>query len=343
MNPFCKSKKLYKKIINLIILLTFVANLSLAITQPQYDYWNCKLSSKLFSNNKSTNELARKPMNEFEWPEVVSKQYKSQLSSQAKQLNANFRALSRSLLDKLDVYHKEIEASTDEEFSSKIIPLIELRDEIAKNPGYVNYILMDHINRILVVNTSDRLVKSIQLPPGIEEIVSNVCNFTMDVNTIKSIFEKENAQTYNLNTTNSPQKTKYERLWNKIEPGRDYMYPKNTHLSLSYQMINSEHINLIPWRMLITAPYIASLPYVLEYRKKATDYSPDDKFPKICQTMSKKNIVSLPKFAFVKGFSIRSPASFVSGTMHRVKTDGIKDLWDFNMRKMFEDVGKKTL
>ncbi len=332
-----------KKIIIFIILLTFVANLSFAITQPQYDYWNSKLSSKKFSNNKSTNELARKPMNEFEWPEVVSKQYKSQLSSQTKQLNANFRALSRSLLDKLDVYHKEIEASTDEEFSSKIIPLIELRDEIAKNPSYVNYILMDHINRILVVNTSERLVKSIPLPVGIEEVASNICNFTMDVDIIKNIFEKENAQTYNLNTTNLPQKTKYEKLWNKIEPGTDYIYPKNCGSAISYQMIDSDNIELVSWRMLITAPYIASLPYVLEYRKKATDYSPDDKFPKICQTMSKKNIVSLPKFAFVKGFSIRSPASFVSYTMHYIRKNKIKKLLDFNMRKMFEDVGKKSL
>ena len=330
-------------IINFITALIFAANLSFAITQSQYDYWNGKLLSQPLSHQfaQLTNAPATTSINEFEWPEIVSKQYKSQLSSQEKQLNAKFRALSRSLLDKFDNYHKEIESSTDAEFSSKITPLIELRDEIAKKPSYVNYILVDHINRILVVNTAERLVKSTPLPPGIEEIVSNVCNFTVDVDIIKNIFEKENAQTYNLNSTNFPQKSKYERLWNKIEPETDYIYPKNTHLSLSYLMIDSENINLIPWRMMITAPYIASLPYVLEYRKKVSDYSPDNKFPKICQVMSKKRIESLP--AIIKRLSFFSPASFVSKTMHRVRTGVIKDLLDYNMRKMLEDVRKEKL
>ncbi len=334
-------------IINFITALIFAANLSFAITQSQYDYWNGKLLSQPLSHQfaQLTNAPATTSINEFEWPEIVSKQYKSQLSSQEKQLNAKFRALSRSLLDKLDHYYKEIESSTDAEFSSKITPLIELRDKIAKKPSYVNYILVDHINRILVVNTAERLVKSTPLPPGIEEIVSNVCNFTVDVDIIKNIFEKENAQTYNLNSTNTPQKIKYEKLWDKIEPGTDFIYPKSCGLAISYKMIDSENIELIPWRMIITEAYYAALPYMLEYREKTADYSSKDKFTKICQVMSKKRIESLP--GFIKAVKWYSPASFVSQTIYYTRINQMKDILDFNIRarrqKAKEQLFKKRL
>ena len=324
------TKNIMKKIliIDSFIILTFGVTLAFAISQSQYNYWNIQLSSQPINQIAKTATIVS--TNVFEWPKIVSTQYKSQLNSQAKQLNTNFRNLSQLLLEKLDEYHNEIESSTDEQFIEKITPIIELRNKIAINPTYVNYTLVDHINRILIVNTAERLVKSIPLPTGIEEIVSNVCTFTIEVDVIKKIFEKENDKNYNLNIINLPQKSKYEKLWYEIEPETDFMLPKNCGSAISYKMINSENIELVSWRMMVTAPYKASLPYMLEYRRKSTNYSSEDSYQKICLLMSDKNLPSLP--IFIKSFGNFSPASFVLRTMHYVRTDKIKGILDFNIK-----------
>ena len=315
-------------IINLFAVLAIFANLSFTVTQSQYDYWNGKLLSQPL-NHQFANTPANASTNEFEWPEVVSIQYKSQLNTQEKQLNANFRALSLSLLDKLDNYHKEIETSTDEDFSSKITPLIKLRDKIAKNPGYVNYILVDHINRILVANTAERLVKSIPLPSNIDNVVSNIYNCPMNINIFKNIFEKENAQTYNLNTSNTLYKTKFERLWNKISTDSNYIFPKNLKYSISYDMIDSSHIEMLLYRIYITSQYIDSLSCLLEYRKLVSDYSLNDSYQKI-RSILKENacpvIIDLP--------GTHSKALMAGRLMKSVKNNKLNYLIDFRLKKL---------
>ena len=313
-------------IINLFVIFTFDVSIIYAVLQSQYNHWDNRLSSQFLSEDSQTVNASTE---EHKWPEIVSIQCKTQLSLQDQKLNIDFRALSHSLLKKVDEYHNEIKASTDEHFSAKITPLIELRNKIAMNPSYVNYTLVDHINRILVVNTAERLVKSIPLPIEIGKVVSNICIFSMDINRVKIIFEKENKKNYNLNISNSFKKTKFEKLWNEISTDSNYVFPKKSGNAISYDMIDEANIELILYRMYITSPYIISLSYMLEYRELDSDYSLNDSYQKIKSVLiNNKNTIEtdLP--------GTHNKVSMVGQLINRVKSNRINYLLDSRIKEI---------
>jgi hypothetical protein len=316
---------------------TFPA-LSESITQDQIQYWGDLIGRKdlapLFA------ELGVGPKQP--WPPIVSEKYAGQLTKNEAIGQEHFRQLALRLAEHIERYESRLESvSTDmneKQFLDTARAMLLLRDQISERPSYVNFVLVDTINRVVFVNAARRIVRRKETSAKMRKLVEHLQSFKADMKSFLSVCEtelgKQLLQPEEIDVYEED--GLYRKLWAALEPETFVpsinagFFPKDIAKQGTYDMLQSQYLVVLMARLAVTDFYINfALPLTLLYKDKAATFSPEDDYQSIKQILGKE--VKGPASLGAKVFN-RKPAGAVAELLRQVRSKRIDQQLLFHLR-----------
>ena len=189
------------------------------------DYW-----SNVFANNDFAAVLAvfRSGPKE-EWPTVHSLDFANAAKKLMPSQQANFRKLGEKLARGLEHYEQNLKKQPTAQFCDNSESLLSMRQHLAHNPSYFNFILVDAINRVIYVNLSERLTRVEAPSPCLLTLVEQLGSFRPNLVQVLSMADAElNKSMLDAGAYRSASdKEKFKMLWAALSPDTPLMISRD--------------------------------------------------------------------------------------------------------------------
>ena len=263
------------------------------IDVSELEYWAARVNARSFAELLS--DLEHGPP--ADWPEVVSAQYASPMAPSERQKQQTFRDLATVLVQKLQSYELSSAEQDDAEFTKRLTALIALRDHIARRSSYVNWVLVDAINRKCLVALAKYVCRP-QMGSASSTLSSAVGAFHLDMKLVAGVAEKELGRTVLTpeELQSSDDVEIFKAVWQAVAPGQVFPYASSLGHAGTYDLVKARHLELLLVRyVLVTDFYIhAAIPRTILYRAKVGESRPSDDFRRIlAATKDEKTVPSL--------------------------------------------------
>jgi len=289
-----------------------------AITPAQVQHWSAVFAGGAELGRVLT-EFQRGPKEP--WPAVVSSEYASPLSSDARARHATFRAFALQLTRTLESDTQRLSTLVDTALIEHATRLLVVRDYLRARPSYVNWVLTDTLTRIVFVSVSKRLVKANTLVAPIAALVEPLGRWSLDLDTFRTIAEAELGHELSAETLATTPEATSDRepqpYWNakqeqrarldrdtarearratllmkQIEPqslGLLVLNPEKLGKADTYDLLKGRYLEFLLFRYLITDMWVhGALPRVLRYAQLAGGVSLDTPYRQIADRLEKE-------------------------------------------------------
>jgi len=180
----------------------------------------------------------------------------------------------------LENYEKTLGEMSPETFCGNADALLDIRDRFLKNPSYINYFLVDSINRVIYVNLGERLAKVGDVPVCYDKIVGRLAEFRCDWSRMFEFTSRE----YDSDKMPVPE-FKNLSFENKIDVigkmvGQEqtfFFLPQDFYNVFGLRILEKRSLTALLSRLAVSDHTIgASLPALLSYRRRVTHFDPTD-------------------------------------------------------------------
>ena len=262
------------KVVGFVGVLASVAIIVVGAEKDGLGNWRRAVSTndfkKTLANVKSLQE---------DWPAVHSVKHKVNKDGEKALVQTGYRDVSRTFLKGLEDYEKVFREMPPEAFCEGADALLDVRSRFLKHPSYINYFLIDSINRVICINLGERLVKAGNLPVCYDRIVERLAEFSCDWTQLYELASRECE-------TNPISRAEIEKLSTetKIEAIEEMAGQKNfvfmvqdAHNLYGLRILDKRSLTALLARLVSSDYYMrASLPGLLSYRRKAINFAPTD-------------------------------------------------------------------
>lgn len=160
---------------------------ALETSESQVEYWDKLVNENDFS--EILLQIRKGP--KYEWPKVVSSRYASKQSSAESLRQRKFREIAIQLTKKLEAYQERIPQMSFKKFCQSVDCLLILRDRIGKHQSYINLVLVETINEVLVVHLAKRLVEKNDDLETMKYYIQKLQSFRIFMQDVISMIEEE--------------------------------------------------------------------------------------------------------------------------------------------------------
>jgi len=244
------------------------------------DNWRQAISTSDF--NKTLTSV--KSLKE-DWPAIHSVKHTVSKNEEKALVQADYRNVARAFLQGLESYERELQEMPPEAFCEGADALLDARKKFLKYPSYINYFLVDAINRIIYVNLGERLAKVGDVPMCYDKIVGRLADFRCDLSKIANLVSEEyGANKFSMTTIeNLPLGDKLNAIGKVIGQDRNFLFiPQDMHNMYGPRILEKQSLTALSHRLALSDHFIgASLPALLSYRRKATNFTPTDSWEQI--------------------------------------------------------------
>ena len=241
----------------------------------------------------STNDFKKTLTNirtlQEEWPAIHSVKHAINKDGEKALLQKDYRDIARTFLQGLENYEKELRETSPEAFCEGAEALLKVREQFLTHPSYVNYFLVDNINRVIFVNLGERLAKIGDVPVCYDRIVERLAEFRCDW----SLFYELANEEYGINQISRAEIEKLS-LEEKVDAigkmvGQEqtfFIIPQDMHNLFGFRILEKRSSAAWLARLAVSDHAIGGfLPALLSYRRKAVHFTPTDPDTKILSVL----------------------------------------------------------
>ena len=231
----------------------------------------------VFTNDFKKTLTSVKSLKE-DWPAIHSVKHKENNDGEKASLQTGYRDTTRTFLQGLEKYEKELRNMSPEAFCEGANALLDVRERFMKHPSYVNYFLVDSINRVIYINLGERLIKIGDVPTCYDRVVERLAEFRL---TWLQLYELAGME-YRTNQISSAE---FEKLScdEQIEAVEElvglenfYFVVPDAHNLYNLRILDTRSLTALLTRLIGSDTVIGSLPALLTYRRKAADFALTD-------------------------------------------------------------------
>jgi len=226
-----------------------------------------------------------------EWPAVRSVKHAGAGDAESDLPQDGFRDVARVFLLGLEQYEKTFRGMAPEAFCEASDELLDVRGRFLKHPGYANYFLADAINRVIYVNLGERLVLPGDVPACYDRIVERLAGFRFDLPQMVALVNEE----YGTNLVSMaeikklPLACQLQTVGKAFGQENFFFLPQDMHNTYRLRILEKQSLSALLNRLVISDHIIgASLPALLDYRKKASTFTPFDIYPQVGAVLGKE-------------------------------------------------------
>lgn len=297
-----------------------------ALTDEQIRSWESVLA-----RNEVTNTLYALA-HETSWPVVYSPQHAAKLGAVEEKTQQLFRDLSDRLAVGLQGYVPQMKEMSVPDFVRSADLLLDARTHLSNRPSYINMVLIDSINRVLVYNLALRLsaqdVDLSKLSPLVERLRQYKPAMATFLNVTSTEMGKPLLDESSVATMQDVEV--YRKLWPVLEGDAPLVFPKEIQNVGALTLLKSRDAGLLLWRLALTDYQVNTvLPALVEYRQKAENYSIDDDYQKIKRTIGQE-LKHQSLGAKVAGVTLAGEG--VSELLYRVRTSKLQEQLLFEVK-----------
>lgn len=297
-----------------------------ALTDEQIRSWESVLAKNEFTNTLGV--LAH----EDSWPVVYSPQYAGKLGASEEKAQQLFRDLSTRLSVGLQEYASQMKEMAVPEFLKSAELLLDARSRLSKKPSYINMVLIDSINRVLVYNLALRLSAEDVDLPMITPLVKRLQHYKPAMPSFLEVTSTEMGRSLLSEPSVGTMQNVdiYRKLWPVLEGDAPLVFPKDIQNVGTFSLLQNRDPGLLLWRVALTDYQVNSvLPSLVEYRQEVEDYSIDDDYQKIKRTIGQE-LKHQSLGAKVTGVTLAGQG--VSELLYRVRTGKLQEQLLFEVK-----------
>jgi|GEM_PF-2192094 len=234
-------------------------------------------------NAVTTNDFKKTLVNikslQGDWPAIHSVKHTVNGDEDKALVQTGYRDVAKTFLQGLESYEKTLREMPPEAFCEGAEVLLKVRERFLKHPSYVNYFLVDSINRVIYVNLGERLAKVGDLPVVYDKIVERLAESRCDLPQIITLVNGE----YDANlismamVKDSPLTHPLQVIGKEIGQVNFFFIPEDVHNLYNLRILEKRSLTALLNRLVWSEHFIgASLPALLSYRRKAAQFTPAD-------------------------------------------------------------------
>lgn len=298
------------------------------------------------------------------WPKVHSSEFSGRLKDTDRQEQAEFLSMAHDIVHDAKAFLDETPGHTSVENWRRLDSALRLRDSMLHNPGYVNMVLADGLNRLSFVSLCKELGAEKQVSPELEKALSRLMTYkvTLDqwVNVTKEEMELSDEKLKEV--ADAPDvEAGLNKLWDLLTDRDNFMCPANLLNFCTDDLLRKRDISMLLNRYIHTDFEIKTLSLAVQYKKQATNFSLDDggeKIEKVLPSLKEGDKISIvatggaPRVVMTKlpvnktnlsvgerFLNTRSSAYEVANLLHMIKSGGIGKFMPFYRADILTDRG----
>ncbi len=297
-----------------------------ALTDEQVRSWESVLA-----RNEVTNTLHALAYKDS-WPVVYSLQHANKLGAEEEDVQQLFRDLSVRLAVGLRDYVPQMTEMSVSDFVMSVGLLMDARAHLSNRPSYVNMVLIDSINRILVYSLSLRLSARDADLPKMSPLIGRLQQYKLTMDTFLKMTSAEMGKPLldESEVVVMQDVEVYRKLWRVLEGDAPLVFPKEMQNIGALTLLKNRDAGLLLWRLALTDYQVNTvLPALLEYRRKVENYSIDDDYQKIKRTIGQE-LKHQSLGAKVAGVTLAGEG--VSELLRRIRTGRLQEQLLFEVK-----------
>lgn len=248
----------------------------------QLQFWRLTFQSKdLGAINTRVAEAAA------EWPKIYSSARTVYANDGERQKNADYSQLGITLFEIIESYANDLDRGGAKAIIG-VEELLKARKWILNSPSYLNYALIDTINRQVLVRQMELLSQPDADSSRIIRGLGVLTEFRFDPAAWRTMLGEEQGALIDedANDFGAFQKNNQQRVLERSGL-------RNLNEYRTRELLRGQHYAALGWRMVVTDYYLCSvLPALLEYWRKAKSPAISDEYPKIRDVLGKDTLVS---------------------------------------------------
>jgi len=220
-----------------------------------------------------------------DWPVVHSVKHRENKIGERAALQADYRGVARVFLQGLEAYEKTLCEMSPEAFCEGADMLLDVRSRFMKNPSYINYFLVDCINRVLFVNLGERLTRIEDVPISYDKIAERLAEFRCNLSTIGNLISIEyGADRFSMAAIEDMEfLEKLDAIG--MAMGQDMSFltsPRDWYNVYGLRILEKCSLTALSHRLVASDLFIGTrLPALLLFRRKTMQFTAMDSFPQI--------------------------------------------------------------
>ncbi|MCL1921528.1 MAG: hypothetical protein FWG50_10730 [Kiritimatiellaeota bacterium] len=220
-----------------------------------------------------------------DWPAVHSVKHKENKDEAKALVQTGYRNMARTFWQGLESYEKVLQEMSPEAFCEAADALLDVRNRFLKHPSYVNYFLIDSINRVIYINLGERLAMVGDVPTCYDRLVERLAEFRCDLSTIGNLVSVEyGSDRFSMATIEEmPFEKKLDAIGVAIGQDMSFLFlPQDIHNMYGLRILEKCSLTALSRRLALSDHCIgASLPALLSFRRKTMVFTATDSFPQI--------------------------------------------------------------
>lgn len=125
------------------------------------------------------------------WPRITPVYASSAMSQEDQKAQVNLRQLATDILHQLELYQSTMHGMDREQLFHACRGLISLRDHLIREPGYVNMVLSDGINRVVFVHLTRQLFVNQDVSEAMRSCVGDLALYECSPVQIQMVIRQE--------------------------------------------------------------------------------------------------------------------------------------------------------
>jgi hypothetical protein len=209
-----------------------------------------------------------------EWPIVYSAEFAGKLEGDAREVQTNFYSIAPMLLQDLQRFANETGIVNSAENWHRFNSCLMLRDKMVVNPGYVNIILADAMNRAAVIFLCKELGSGRSANPDFDGAVSKVVGFRIEADKWMRIsideFGWKRVELEQMGDDKNLVRF-LKGFWNRLTNDDTFEFPKNISHLCSSDLLSKRDLSMVVYRYIYTDVLAQRLFLGLKYVKNTKD------------------------------------------------------------------------
>jgi hypothetical protein len=306
----------------LLVFAAFTQCLFGAVTKDQLRFWSETLQAGDLAAINATASAKN-----GRWPPVRSASWRQNDDTDETRLNLQFSTLAKSLLDGIETYSRALDTKGRDEANRGILELLATRDWLLGAPSYQNLVIIDTINRHVLIRSLEALQNEGSLHAIAIKALEKLCSYHLlsadwqsmlldergELSEAQRLDLKENGDGERLDSLFSAYKISHVELHklSDIESHRPQA------------MLAAQDFSGLRTRMVVTDYYLSSVvPALLEYWKRSETPSFSDDYARVKSILGASSLV--PESVGAHFLERTRASAAVAELLQRQKAGGLR-------------------
>jgi len=272
-----------------------------------------------------------------DWPAVHSLKHTISKNGKKALVQTDYRDVARDFWRGLEAYEKTLREMSPEAFCEGAEMLLDVRERFMKQPSYINYFLIDCINRVIYINLGERLVEVGDVPVCYDKIVERLAEFRRDYSQLYELVSREydTKQMSRAEIEEMPLHDKVKAIEKMIGQENFVFAVQDMHNMFGLRILEKRSLTALLARLVWSDHVIGvSLPALLAYRRKATNFMLTDSWEQISAVLGDE-----PRLPPTLVYPVESPrtASAVDNFLSGIQTENWRMMLGFSDPPFFTE------